>query len=191
MNELLNGTILTTMAIMRGNIRRNFPVLFLWISLETSSHAGECDLDEYRVIPAASEAAANEAREVLRSQGWSDHLTPENLGGVSMSLAPPKVKHAEASKGITPGIGNLETCVDPFPSASDISRPSEPSELRESKATEYPPNEQALAVLKTVRERQRQRRPSNSQKTQSYLREARAGGMCGDRIEDDSAWTGN
>jgi hypothetical protein len=46
-------------------------------------------------------------------------------------------------------------------------------------AAKHPPNLVALAILKQVKERQRDRKPSDSSKTQDYLREARAGGIYG------------
>jgi len=43
----------------------------------------------------------------------------------------------------------------------------------------HSPNESALAILQSVRERQQGRSVSDSTRTQDYLREARTGGMYG------------
>jgi hypothetical protein len=47
-----------------------------------------------------------------------------------------------------------------------------------------PPNEKALAILKTIEERQKDRPYSDSGKSQAYLREARSGEMYDDGGRD-------
>jgi hypothetical protein len=50
---------------------------------------------------------------------------------------------------------------------------------------EHPPNVLALTILQSVRERQQGRKPSQSSRTQEYLREARSGGMYGNGSDAD------
>lgn len=45
----------------------------------------------------------------------------------------------------------------------------------------FPPNQSALAILKTVKERQKDRRETDPSRTDELIREARAGGVHGYR----------
>jgi len=61
---------------------------------------------------------------------------------------------------------------------SSSENPSDDSSRREKK-NQFAPNLVALAILKQVRDRQKDRRETDPSRTQELIREARAGGMDG------------
>jgi hypothetical protein len=82
---------------------------------------------------------------------------------------------------------SLEESIPGPPEAHRVLAPSEDIEMSEKQGLDkhpdtptHPPNLLALAILQTVRERQQGRKPTDSSRTQEYLREARSGKMYGD-----------
>ena len=186
MKSRMSGHVLANTAMMRGARRRHLPVLLLQIGLEVAPTGCQWRQEGYLVLPAASRDVAYQARDILKAHGWQDHQVPYQFQDVSLSLSPP-------TNGSNPGnrsysehssdrvSGNPHESVDP----SDKVGPKTPPCIASSSSSggenepKFPPNLTALAILKQLKERQKDRRETDPSRTDELIREAREGGVHG------------
>lgn len=186
MKSRMSGYVLANTAMMHGPSRRHLPVLLLQIGLEVAPIGFQCRQEGYWVLPAADRNAAYQARDILRAHGWQDHRIPHQFQDVSLSLLPPtngsdpgNPSHSERSSDHVSG--NPHDLGD----SSDTGGPTNPPRIANSSSSggknepKFPPNLTALAILKQVKERQRERRETDPSRTEELIREARAGGVHG------------
>ncbi len=186
MKNRMSGYVLANTAMMRGPSRRHLPVLFLQIGLGVAPNDLPCRQEGYWVLPAADKDVAHEARDILKAYGWRDHRVPHEFQDVSLSLSPPtsgpshgKSSHPEAA--FDRNCGNPQDSGD----ASDMGMPTNRRRIASSSSSggenepRFPPNLTALAILKQVKERQKDRRETDPSRTDELIREARAGGVHG------------
>ncbi len=191
MKSRMSGYVLANTAMMRGPRRLHLPVLLLHIGLEVAPTGCQCRQEGYWVLPAADRDAAYQARDVLKAHGWQDHQAPHQFQNVSLSLSPPtndsspgNASHLECSSDHVSD--NPHDSVDP----SDTDSPTNPPRIASSRSSggenepKFPPNLTALAILKQVKERQKDRRETDPSRTEELIREARAGGVHGYRLAE-------
>ncbi len=186
MKSRMSGYALANIAMMRGPRRRHLPVLILQFGLEVAPNTYQCRYDEYWVLPAPDKDTANQACDILRNHGWKDYRVPQQFENVSLSLSPPTngSNPGDASDSNRPPVRSDSGPGD-FGDPSNESNPMNPSETPVSISTgkgevaQFPPNLVALAILRQVRDRQNNRRETDSGRTQELIREARAGGVHG------------
>lgn len=131
MRGALGAGMMTVTALMRGDLRRHAPVLFLWASIEACPTEHCNDLASYRIISSPDEATAAEAIAVLRSKGWNDFAPPQNLQNLALSLSPPVPAGKKDREGLADAHPANERALATLKSVRERRngvRPSEPAD---------------------------------------------------------------
>jgi len=178
MRGATSAQVLANTARMRGDRRRYVPVLLLKLGADVIGVGGVDVTQNYRVIGAPSLDVARKAKEILIENGWHESAVPDRLRGASFSLIPPNGNCGQRKpQSADPGTG-LGGAFH-FDQSNEVASGADDSDNVSSVVTTNVPNLKALAILKEVHDRQRDRLSSRSDRTQDYLREARSGGMYG------------
>jgi len=184
MRGATSAQVLANTARMRGDRRRYVPVLLLQLGADVIGVGGMNVTQNYRVIGAPSLDVAREAKEILIENGWHESAVPDRLRGASFSLTPPNGNCGQRKpQSADPGKGLERACHND--QSNEVASGADDSDNVSSEVTAHAPNLRALAILKEVHDRQRDRLSSRSDKTQHYLREARSGGMYGNGDSSD------
>jgi hypothetical protein len=182
----MTGYALANTAMMRGPSRRHLPVLLLHIGLEVAPAACQCRQEGYWVLPAADTDAAHKAYDILKAHGWKDRRVPHQFHNISIGLSPPSndanpenPSHSERS--LDHVSSDPLDANDPSGTGTPINphRTATSSSSGGENEPKFPPNLAALAILKQVQERQKDRRETDPTRTDELIREARAGGVHG------------
>jgi len=179
MRSATSAQVLANTARMRGDRRKYVPILLLQFGVDVIGMGGADVTHNYRVIGVPSLDVARETKEILIGDGWYESAVPDQLRGASFSLTPPNDNCGHRRSNPAHLGQGSKAASDDNDQSNEVAGGVDDLGGGSPEVTAHTSNLRALAILKEVHERQRDRLSSQSDRTQDYLREARSGGMYG------------